>query len=82
MPPERPCGASDESDVRPPAEVLRQPGVLGQPGVLRQAEVLRQAVLHPKRSLTTQTAMNMAAMSAVRPAGTACRVFRMFTAPK
>ncbi len=36
----------------------------------------------PNSSLTVQTAMIMAATSAVSPAGTAWRVFLMFTAPK
>jgi hypothetical protein len=36
----------------------------------------------PNSSRTVQTAMIMAATSAVSPAGTAWRVFLMFTAPK
>ena len=37
---------------------------------------------HPNSSRTVQTAMIMAAASAINPAGTACLVFRMPTAPK
>ena len=37
---------------------------------------------HPKSSRTVQTAIIIAAMSAVSPAGTACLVFLMLTAPK
>jgi hypothetical protein len=36
----------------------------------------------PNSSLTVHTAISIAAMSAVSPAGTAWRVFLMFTAPK
>ena len=42
----------------------------------------RKAAAYPNISRTVHTAMSIAATSAMSPAGTAWRVFRMFTAPK
>ena len=81
-----------------PTTTLQGPFLLGmqhrrrEPGALhtlcasalngRTIQTLVTRETHPNSNRTVHTAISIAATSEMRPAGTACRVFRMFTAPK
>ena len=77
---EPPASVRGDWESRTPQSVTNNH--VGRPGAERLGAVAR-CERHPANSsLTVQTAMIMAAASARSPAGTAWRVFLMFTAPK